>query len=145
VNSDTAKENILRLFFLKGSTPELLSSWYESAEDGFEYRSSVKLGVCLKLSASPPGSLQRISALPQAVDSLYQCLRDVLGGENAITRDQDDVISRTRQRLDGILTSPDFAKRTLDALFTEFLGVFAPDGSPTREEVLYSLPISQPH
>jgi hypothetical protein len=74
-----------------------------------------------------------------------QCLRDVLGGENAITRDQDDVISRTRQRLDGILTSPDFAKRTLDALFTEFLGVFAPDGSPTREEVLYSLPISQPH
>jgi hypothetical protein len=141
LNSDTAKENILRLFFQEGSAPELPSSRYISAEDAIEYMSPVKLGVCLKLSASPPDSLQRIGALPHAIDSLDRCLRGVLKDENAITKDQEDIISRTRQQLDVILTSPDFVKCTSDTLFTNFLNVFAPNSSPKREEVPESLPI----
>jgi hypothetical protein len=141
VNSDTAKENILRLFFQEGSTPELPSSRYIRAEEAFEYRLLVKLGVCLKLSASHPNSLQRIDALRHALDSLHERLRDVLKGENAATKDQEDVISRTEQRLYGILASPGFATRTSDELFAEFLDVFVSNDSLTQKKVLDSLSI----
>jgi hypothetical protein len=138
LNSDTAKENILRLFFRKESTPKLFGPYSKSDEDAFKWRSSIKHGLCLKLSASRPNSLQRIRALPDALDSLRWCLRDVLKGEETITEDQEDVISQMQQRFDRIITSPDFVTRTSDKLFAEFFDTF-PNNSPTQEDVPDSL------
>jgi hypothetical protein len=144
VDSETAKESILRLFSQKGSAIEPFARSYDSANDPPEYRSSVKLGVCWKLLASPPKAYQRTHALPHTLDSPYWCLRDVFGAENPITTEQEDLLSRIGRQLDEIKALPDFATLTLEALNGKLLHVFVPEDSPTREELVDSVSAMSP-
>jgi hypothetical protein len=143
VDSDTAKKNILRLFFQAGSRPEPFSRQYKHAKDDPETRLSVKLGVCWKLSASSPETYERIYALPQALDSLCMCLHDVIKGENPTTKFQENYTSQLKRQINAIAALPDFITLTSEALYRKFLDIFIPEGSSAREEMLGPLsPIS---
>ena len=73
MESDTAKENIRRLFYQEKSA----AIFFHSRHD--------KVGVCWKLSASPPETYPCTYAPPHTLDSLFMCLYNVFEGENPIT------------------------------------------------------------
>jgi hypothetical protein len=116
-DSDEADDNIVRLFFEKECTPRIFADLFDGAED-LSIGTSVKLGICWKLSASFPNTYQRALALPQALGDLCTCLDDFFESWiGPITADRKEFTSRLRRQLADIVDSPGFLNLTSDVLY----------------------------
>jgi hypothetical protein len=136
--SINVKFNVSKLFRHKFE-PNSTGTELVREEETDDIENDIRSAVCFMLSGSCPHTLQRCSSTLIAMDTLWQCYREIITEQYNLTSFHEVYLDQLGKQFMDIVKPMEFGEVTCDALFHSFSDFLNPKSSLTREEASFRL------